>query len=246
MGGPRGTAFDQAQYDAIYPDGVERHYWNRSRYAAIVSLLRRSGSSGPILDVGCGKGLVVAALHGQGFEVRGVELADVPALPAVAQLVRCGTDALDLPEVERGQVSTILLLDVIEHLEDPGQFLARLRDGFPALRTVVVTVPARQELFSDFDVFNGHFRRYHPALLRQHLSLLQGRVIHLSYLFHALYPAALLLARHGRSRSFHAPAPGPANWLHAALGRLFLLEWRCLPRAWRGTSLLAAVRLERP
>ena len=82
-------------------------------------------------------------------------------------LTRTATDARQLEVAQRNEVRTILLLDVIEHLEDPVAFLAELRSHFPALRHLLLTVPARQELFSNYDEFNGHFRRYDPALLRE-------------------------------------------------------------------------------
>ena len=157
------TAFDHEQFDTIYPEGVERHYWNRCRNQVIAEHLRRIRAEGPLLEVGCGKGLVVHALRNAGFAITGVELAAVRPILEAAPYVRTATDARQLEVAQRNEVRTILLLDVIEHLEDPVAFLAELRSHFPALRHLLLTVPARQELFSNYDEFNGHFRRYDPA-----------------------------------------------------------------------------------
>ena len=66
----------------------------------------------------------------------------------------------DLPEEERRGVTTLLVLDVIEHLEDPIAFLREVLSSFPDVSSLIVTVPAREELWSAFDDFYGHHRRY--------------------------------------------------------------------------------------
>lgn len=245
MGGPAHTAFNIDQFDAIYPPGVERHYWNQCRNAVILDAIRSIEDHGPILEVGCGKGLVVAYLRKQGLDVAGVELAQVTPLAEMQAHVRTGTDALELALDERATVKTILLLDVIEHLEDPGAFLLRLRSAFPSLRYFVITVPGRQELFSNYDNFNGHFRRYDLELLNKHMATGGGAVLRSSYFFHALYPAAWLQLRFSGKRkpAFTVPALGPVSWLHSLIGRLLLLEHRIFPGSWKGTSLIAAVKL---
>lgn len=241
------TAFDQARFEAIYPSGVERHYWNRCRNRVIARELRTRGALGPMLEVGCGKGLVVAYLLSEGFDITGVELADVEPVAAARDHVVVATDAMDLPEARSSTIRTILLLDVIEHLEEPRTFIAALRRKFPAATHFVYTVPARQELFSNYDRFNEHFRRYDPGLLRAHVDAGDLRRTHMSYFFHALYPAALLQLRIAGERAlrFRVPREGFATWVHRVLGGLFVLEHRLLPARWRGTSMIAVVQ-DRP
>jgi 2-polyprenyl-3-methyl-5-hydroxy-6-metoxy-1,4-benzoquinol methylase len=238
-----GTAFLLEQYEAIYPAGVERHYWNRCRNQVILGAVRSLGDPGKMLEVGCGKGLVVAFLRKSGCDITGVELAGVEPVEEAKSHVRTNTDALDLPADERNRVRTILLLDVIEHLEDPVAFMAHLATGFPALRHLVITVPARQELFSNYDEFNGHFRRYDRLLLKKQVIAANGTIRRAEYFFHLLYPAAWLqlrLARH-RKLSFSVPAKGLASGVHGLLGRFFLLDRKLLPGSWPGTSIIATV-----
>ncbi len=65
----------------------------------------------------------------------------------------------DLREITK-QYDCIYLIDVLEHLEDDeaylNQFYALLNPG----GKLFIFVPARSELFSDFDRKIGHFRRY--------------------------------------------------------------------------------------
>lgn len=238
------TSFNDEQFDRIYPPGVERHYWNLCRNRVIARELRRSGAQGPMLEVGCGKGLVVRYLRSAGFEIKGVELAPVPPLPDMEPFVRTGIDVLAMDLAEARTYRTVLLLDVIEHLPDPASFIAAIRERMPAVEHVLVTVPARQELFSNFDRFNGHFRRYDGAMARAHMVTPAARSFRWGYVFHVLYPAArLLLARKGeRETGFNVPK-GPVQRLaHALIGAFLYLEYLLLPARWKGTSVIAVAR----
>lgn len=238
-----GSAFDQEQFKSIYPEGVERHYWNRCRNRVIARMLRRMGAHGPMLEVGCGKGLVVAALGAMGHDITGVDIAQVDPVAAAAGRVRAGTDAFDLPGEERQRYRTLLLLDVIEHLEDPPGFVRRLSQAFPSVEWIIVTVPARQELFSAHDTFNRHLRRYDLGLLRRHLDPRGDRPLNAAYFFHGLYPLAWLQARLSKQRRrFNAPAPGLPSLLHGVLAALLYAEHRMLPGSWPGTSIIAALK----
>jgi SAM-dependent methyltransferase len=60
----------------------------------------------------------------------------------------------------------VLALDVIEHIDDDRGALARLADVVRPGGTVVVSVPALPEFFTEFDAVQGHRRRYTPETLR--------------------------------------------------------------------------------
>jgi hypothetical protein len=243
-GEPANNAFVAEQYDAIYPPGVERHYWNRCRNRVIAHQLQSAEAKGPILEVGCGKGLVVADLRRRGFDITGIELAEVTPVDEARSHVRTGMDVMEMESQYSATVRTVLLLDVIEHLEDPAAFVAGLRAKFPALELLIVTVPARQELFSNYDRFNGHFRRYDLPTSREHMDPDRTRSWRGSYFYHALYPAARIQLRLAgeRATEFRVPGAGLASKLHAFLGWCFYLEYRLLPSRWWGTSIIAAVR----
>lgn len=244
MSDPQASSFSDEQFDKLYPPGVERHYWSRCRNRVIARELRRSGAQGPILEVGCGKGIVVRYLRDDGFDITGIELAPVAPLTDMVAHVRTGIDVMDLEPAIADRVRTVLLLDVIEHLEDPKGFLEAIRRKMPALTHVLVTVPARQELFSNFDRFNGHYRRYDPDMVRAHVDPQRKLNFRASYVFHGLYPAArILLARKGeREVGFNVPQGFLANTVHALLGLFFYIEYLILPSRWKGTSVIAVAK----
>ncbi|MCC6402154.1 MAG: class I SAM-dependent methyltransferase [Flavobacteriales bacterium] len=240
------TAFDQRQFDVLYPPGVELHYWSLCRNRIIARYLRRHAAPGPILEVGCGKGVVVSYLRDKGFPVVGVELAPVTPLPGMEPFVRTGFDVNALGSGEASTYRTVLLLDVIEHLPDPRGFLMMLKTRLPGLQLVLVTVPARQELFSNFDRFNGHFRRYDGAMVSDHLAPCAAGGMSWSYAFHLLYPAARLQLRlrGAREVGFRVPGGALGRWVHRMIAALLYFDHLLIPSTWKGTSIIACARIE--
>jgi hypothetical protein len=220
------TAFDSAQFESSFPAGIENDYWTVARNAFIAGAIREAKLSGAwggglIMEVGCGSGLVTKAMHDEGFPVRGVDLGTPAPIPGAEGLLMLGTAAEDLPAAERAAVELVLLPDVIEHLPEPGRFMGELPKAFPALKGIIVTVPARPELYSDYDRYYGHFRRYTPELVAQHFDEAGFDCLKWSYEFRGLYLAARLLQLASRPRQHIRKAP---RW--AALHRLIAAGFR--------------------
>jgi SAM-dependent methyltransferase len=231
------TAYSDTQYDDNYPPGMEHHWWSRARAEIIQSALARLEPT-RILDVGCGRGLTVAFLRQRGFECYGCELGRPSVDGVVVPYVSTGTAATDLDEGFRDRIDTILLLDVIEHIADPKAFLDDLLRAFPRAAHVVLTVPARQELWTIWDEHYGHFLRYDRSTLMALLSRTGLKVLSARHIFLSLYPILLLAARIG-SRSKRATSPRRL-WAHRIVASWFVAEAKVLAASplW-GTSLLA-------
>jgi hypothetical protein len=241
VSGASGSAFSSAQYDEAYPPGVERSFWHVARNAIIAEELARAGMDrAPLLEIGCGPGIVVGSLRAKGMDCTGCDLAEPLVPESVRPFVRTGTDFRSLPDEARRRVKGALLCDVLEHLREPRLFLRDVVEGLPSLTHLLVTVPARKELWSDWDDHYGHFRRYDPSGLELDLEGAGLAPLGLRYFFHALY-APMLLAR-GRRRSTTIAAP-KARGVHELLGRAFVLEGRLLPPWVPGTSLVAIARV---
>lgn len=236
--GAVGTEFSGEEYDEAYPPGYEQHYWHRARGDIVRDCVRavcREGDT--ILEIGAGRGHYVGVLRAAGFDAYGCDLGSPRVHEDMRAFVFTGTDFAELDVDLRRRVTAVLLLDVIEHIERPADFIASVSQALPALGAVIITVPARQELWSNYDEHYRHFLRYGIRELREVARSSHLSIDSWSYFFHALYIPAWLLKRMGlnRATAFAAPA---TPWLHRFLGWTFWLESRLLPKGVYGTSLL--------
>jgi hypothetical protein len=69
---------------------------------------------------------------------------------------------------------------VIEHMDDDRGFLCRISHVLSPGGVALVSVPARPDLFSEFDRIQGHRRRYCPNSLR---TAFAGSGLEVSQLF---------------------------------------------------------------
>ena len=243
------SGFTASEYASVYADGMERSFWNRARNQVIERRVRRAVAAAPgrVLDIGCGRGIVVDHLRRSGIDCIGAEISQAPPLTVdVAPYLHLGCDIADLPAERTGAVRVALLLDVLEHLPEPNAFLHRCRNTLPALRALVITLPARQELWSNYDEHYGHLRRYRLEDLPGLLAGFPVRSLDAAYFFHGLYlPLRLLtVMRRRRNPELRPPDEGIADTLHRVMGSVFSLEDRLVPRRLPGTSLIALALLE--
>jgi SAM-dependent methyltransferase len=241
------TAFSDEQYELAYPDGIENHWWNLARNRILTYFVKKfAGPGAAVLDVGCGRGFVVKYLRDRGIDCSGVELAKAQPLIYVRSHVRVGMDAWDLPIAERMRYDTILLLDVIEHVPDPAAFLKHLSGGFQNLSRFIITVPACQELWSNYDECYGHCRRYSLEMLKS-TPIPPGAECHYAgYFFHLAYPVGWAAAHLAKKRetTLHAPQ-GIGIWLHKLISWAMIFDYFILPGRMPGMSALACFSLKK-
>ncbi len=148
---------------------VRKHPWWIARAHLALALLKANGIHPPasILDIGCGWGVNLQTLENAGFHVTGLdisrqilELIDRPDRRLIE------ADLNQSPPAARELYSGLLLLDVIEHLDDDRGTINRLAPLACPGALLIVSVPALPELFSEYDVIQGHRRRYLPESLR--------------------------------------------------------------------------------
>jgi 2-polyprenyl-3-methyl-5-hydroxy-6-metoxy-1,4-benzoquinol methylase len=236
------TAFSAAQYDESYPDGYENHFWNLARTTIVLNALQSNvAKTDVILEIGCGRGLYVSKARQAGFIALGCDLGRPRVHDAVSNYVQVGADFRDLDPATLATVSTVLVLDVLEHLEDPDDFLKQLSVTMPALHTVIATVPARKELWSNYDDHFGHFRRYTKPELETLMRSAGFPEVEARYFFRFLYLPMWILAniQGNRSVAIHSPAN---PWLHKVLGIVGRLDARILPGGLWGTSVIGIAK----
>ena len=180
-------------------DHSRRFFWHRLRWRAVRSYLPEG--SFELVDVGAGAGLLGAFLAD---DRPGATYRFIEPIESLRQFLRLsygdGADAADDPDF--GPAQFVTLLDVLEHQRDDRAFMASLVAKMAPGSTLILTVPAFERLWSQWDVALGHFRRYDRAGLLACLGGLPLTVVETSYLFPEMVP----LARWRKRRRVTAPS----------------------------------------
>lgn len=241
------TGFSDDQYRCAYPDGIENHWWHLARSRIVAHTIRTlSGPNAAVIEVGCGRGIVVKDLRDAGIDCNGVELAMARPLASIDRYVRVGIDATDLSSEEKQRYDTLLLLDVIEHVPDPVTLLQSLVDAFPKLAHIIITAPGRQELWSNYDDFYGHYRRYTIEALKSLTAELPLTLAWESYFFHlAYFPLWAASALKGNRGTAPRPPRGASRVAHKLISCTMILDYYMFPRWVPGTSVLACFSVDK-
>ena len=238
------TEFSANQFESAYPDGIEYHWWFLARSRIVADEINAfAGPRASVLEVGCGRGAVVKSLREMSIDCYGVELANVQPISAVKKYVRTGIEASELSSTERKRYDTMLLLDVIEHIPDPIAFLRNLAGAFPNLSRVIITVPAREELWSNYDEFYGHQTRYTLDELEKLSRRLGWRLAKEQYFFHSVYFPAWLLAKTRRDRkTVLKPPRGIGKLAHRLISYFMIADKYFFPKRMVGTSAIGCLK----
>ena len=145
---------------------------------------------GSILDVGCGDGLLFDRLMEFG-DVEGIETSREIVDPANPQFQKIHIGPFDDSFRPGKQYSLILLLDVLEHLPDPGAALRRCESLLKPGGSLVVTVPAFNVVWTNHDVLNRHMTRYRRATLLPLLQKAGFKIEDSAYWFQWAFPVKL-------------------------------------------------------
>lgn len=165
------------------PSLAQPDYW---WYRARADLLRAAvgpyvGRPATVLDVGSADGPSVGWLAPEARRValdldpRGLAPGDV-----------CGS-ATDLPFAD-ATFDVVAAFDVIEHCEPEAAALAELTRVLTPGGRLLVSVPAYQWAWSDFDVHNGHHRRYTRRRLVTAVEAHGLGILRATYLFAGTFP----------------------------------------------------------
>jgi hypothetical protein len=234
-----GSAFSDTQYDEAYPEGIQNHFWHLARNRLVAATVRRVVPAvSRVLEIGCGPAIVLRHLRASNIDCWGCDLGQ-PRVPAeCADRMFVEQDCLHLDSEFRRSVDALLLLDVLEHIEDDVGFLRAISNGFPNSRALIVTVPARAELWSNYDRHYGHFRRYNRATLATTLEAGGFTLRHQRYFFQELYLPMLLAGKMPSQRATTILPPSRPG-MHRLLAGLSTACSSILPSGVPGTSLIA-------
>jgi len=182
-----------------------RFFWHRLRWRAVRGYLPQD-SPFEMIDVGAGAGLLGTYLR------RDRPLATyrfVEPIDSLSQFLRerYGDHADAATDADYRSAQFVALLDVLEHQEDDRGFMTDLVSKMEPGSVLLLTVPALQSLWSNWDVALGHFRRYDQSSLLSCVDGLPITVNEVTFLFPELVPLGMVRS-HRRAPSAEA---GPSD-----------------------------------
>jgi 2-polyprenyl-3-methyl-5-hydroxy-6-metoxy-1,4-benzoquinol methylase len=182
---------------------------------------------GRALDIGCGNGSHLLALHTLGWDVTGFDLRDKTD-PAVREAgIPVLTGCMDALRPYRGTFDVVSMWHVLEHLHDPAAWLTQVRELLSPDGTLVVEVPnsgsAAARLLG---------ARWHQWDLPRHLSHFTPHTLARMFAKAGLRTQRLsLLRKTALPQSLHA-------WAAAPIGPRFLKSAQCLRWFRRAANIL--------
>lgn len=130
--------------------------WDAAFYSKYIDTLRAPQKGARVLDVGCGAGQVVGRLTEAGYEAYGVDVSEPNIAKAKRFSDRCQFyDGRHLPFPD-GHFASVGALNVVEHVEEPEQFIPEVVRVAQRGGRVVISSP------NFFRVIG--FRDYHPKM----------------------------------------------------------------------------------
>jgi len=240
--------FSQRQYEMFYPKNVENHFFVRARHEIIWKKIRPHISKTDVLmDIGCGPGIFVNFLRDRKIQGFGCDKGKPKAIcESVDEFLFLGMNAEDVPYTLRKSITFLMLIEVLEHLSNPSEFLSGCLAAYPSVTKIMITVPARQELYCDLDLKAGHLKRY---TLDDAIRILDGiatKRIELGYFFHMLYLPSLVFAKTRIEKPVVVPSAGRSvsSLLHKLLAKYFVFEAELLPGKLPGTTIYCMATLD--
>jgi len=139
---PSNYWFDPAEDTASRWAEAYRRVVLRDHVRFVIAAYRHAGRSGPLLDVGCGGGLLPGMLIRRGIPTMGLDSsADACSLAWKRHTVPVITGDLTHAPFRHGTFALITLFHVLEHLPDPGVYLDAARELLRPGGHIVVQVP---------------------------------------------------------------------------------------------------------
>ena len=144
------------------------------RYNAWLGRRLRAHLGPRVLEIGAGIGTItrellpdrelIIALEADAFYFE--RLTNLFRNDPRVQLVHAPVEATDWDGLAKERLDSVVLSNVLEHIEDDAQAIVRFRQVLTPGGTLVTLVPALPALYGSIDQAVGHFRRYTPDTLR--------------------------------------------------------------------------------
>ncbi|MEK6692719.1 MAG: class I SAM-dependent methyltransferase [Nitrospirota bacterium] len=235
----------ECTYDPSYFKRLKKieskHFWFNVRRKWIFNSIKKFVlPPARILEVGCGTGNVSSFLAEKGYLVTGCEYYREAIDMAWPGFRKVQGDAKYLPFSD-STFDIVGLFDVLEHFDDD---IEVMREAIRVIRKngiIIITVPAKEELWSFVDVRAFHKRRYTKEMLKKILS--EGRLnpLLIEYIFMSLYIPMKYLRRKEKESYNQFQINGVVNTIMKGIFNMERIASRGVPLP-IGTSLIAVAK----
>lgn len=179
------------------PTPLDEHYRNLSpginkdfrTFSIADKMLKLVGQeTGKILDIGCGFGVLVAMAAKRGKNINGLDTSAhmIAGSQEYLQSINLDPNLVSLQTAEElveqnAQFEVIIMIDVLEHIEDPRGFLKIVEQLLTPNGRLILSVPAHAEFYDSRDELLGHYLRYEKDTLLADVGVTNLQVEDLHY-----------------------------------------------------------------
>ena len=186
---------DLLELRSVQTESFVRHPWELARARIVLKFInKRKKSPKEIVDIGSGDAFIAGSVAKE-YPRTNVTAIDINYKNddlKVLSLNKPGNLSYfsDIDSIEKNPcaIDIILMMDILEHIENPGSFIKTIKDLNPVSHTTefIITVPAFQLLFSNHDKELGHYKRYSRKELISLLTSNGFRIKESGYCFNNL------------------------------------------------------------
>lgn len=168
---------------------INRHPWELSRVECLIKEIKKYHKGKNILDIGCGDSYFDYKLLENITDIDNLYGIDIFAKKEFKDGKYVFVNSYK--KLKNKKFDTILMFDVLEHVEDDGDFLENtVKNYLNDNGKIILTVPAYQSLFSKHDEELKHFRRYNIKMIKDICKKSSFKIINYHYFY-----ASLVLVR---------------------------------------------------
>lgn len=164
---------------------INRHPWELSRVECLIKEIKKYHNGKNILDIGCGDSYFDYRLMDNIKDIDkfyGIDIYAEEEFKDGKYLV-----VNDYKKLKNKKFDTILMFDVLEHIEDDADFLENtVKHYLKDTGKVIVTVPAYQSLFSKHDEELKHYRRYNIKMIKETCKKSGFNIVNYHYFYASL------------------------------------------------------------
>jgi len=196
-------------YDADYQNEQAHSQAFQDHLHAILELIASHFHNQSLIEVGCGKGLFLEMLRNQGYPITGIDPTYEGSDPAILKQYFSPASGI--------RADGIILRHVLEHIQQPVDFLASLRDSNGGRGRIYIEVPCFDWICSRcswFDVFYEHVNYFRLADFHR----MFGQIHHAGHSFNGQYLSIVADLASLRQPVYHdAPVSFPTTFTDSVL-----------------------------